>query len=49
MVIKVNSSYSSEEDKLQVPFSLNTILLIKHIKICCFLIQCIDVPVYQGF
>lgn len=42
-VIKVNNHCSSKEDKLQVLFSINTIVLVVHMKICCYLVQYIDV------
>ena len=34
----LNNSCSFKEDRQQVPFSLNTILLIQHIKIYCSLV-----------
>ena len=40
MVIKVNNSCSSKEDKLKLPFSLNITVSIEHMKIYCCLVHC---------
>lgn len=42
VVIKVNNHCSSKEDKWQGLFSINTIVLVVHMKICCYLVHCID-------